>query len=682
MQKRVNESPKTRDLSVRPPPWLCSGKSPDRVLQHTGVADIKGQQPGTANLAIAPGSPEERAFDTTSNDDLWSRAVETFQSGDRLRATANCDQILADDPDHPDSWHLKGTILITTSDSAKGLEFIQKSISLAPDRASFRENLAEILIASKEYSGAITQLKALCEIDATKPAAHRMLGVALVKNGDLLEALDSLFRALSMGLNHSRTWFWIGKALVQQERLEEAVLAFRAAVSVPAEEQSDHTEAWFQLGRVLFNQKDLDGAALAYEKVIEGDPECIASIHNLGDVFIHQGELDRALETFERVLAINPAEVSSHLGIGLALLRKSEFQESIAAFEHALSMASNDEDNAEARTCLGILYLMHEDFARGWPLYESRREDENHRRRESDLLDHPEWKGESLRDKTILVYAEQGFGDVIQFVRYLPMLHARGARVLFEPQPGLESLLRGNDLQAEIVSRDAGKTSPSYDLYAPLGSLPYRFATDLSTIPSPGPYLHADSRKSDRYRTDWFEHPNLKVGIVWQGSPLHRHDSIRSTRLSSFAPLCRMEGVWVYSLQKGPGHEQLAGIPDDAAPFDLGATFGDFSDTAAAIDNLDLVITVDTSVGHLSAALGKPTWILLSTVPDWRWFLDREDSPWYSSVRLFRQKKRDDWKDVFDRILFEVEGFGHRENPKPFSNSCVVGQTAAPRQEI
>jgi len=255
-----------------------------------------------------------------------------------------------------------------------------------------------------------------------------------------------------------------------------------------------------------------------------------------------------------------------------------------------------------------------------------------------------------------LIHAEQGLGDTIQFVRYLPWVASRGGRVLFECQhpvvplmSGFAGLPRDN---VEIVSQ--GRKLPPYDLQAPLLSLPHIFRTTLETVPCDVPYLAPDSTMLERWRNELAGTQKLKVGIAWQGNPKHRNDARRSIPLATFEPLADLQGVQLFSLQKNHGREQLEQVSFRDRITDLAPRLESFVDTAALIANLDLVICCDTSLGHLTGALGRPVWIAITHPPDWRWLLERDDSPWYPTLRLFRQRQAGDWPEVFERIALAL----------------------------
>jgi hypothetical protein len=262
----------------------------------------------------------------------------------------------------------------------------------------------------------------------------------------------------------------------------------------------------------------------------------------------------------------------------------------------------------------------------------------------------PLWDGSPLEGRTILVRVEQGLGDTLQFIRYLPLVQRRGGRVILVCQPALVGLLTGSrGLGIERLLAQ-GDPLPEYDLHVSLLSLPGLLGTTLENVPADVPYLEAEPQPVEAWRQRLGSYRGFKIGIVWQGNPDHRMDRFRSTRLAQFAPLARVPGVHLFSLQKGPGAEQLAALTDRFPVTDLGSGLDDFRDTAAVLKNLDLVVSVDTSVAHLAGALGIPVWVALHFPAEWRWLTGREDSPWYPTMRLFRQTSPGQWEDVFRRI--------------------------------
>jgi len=625
--------------------------TPGEIRLRKDATD-SGARASNGRLAEASGSSPARPAKELEAPiaDLWHRALGHFKAQELTQARSLCNQILQCKPDHADALHLKGAISIQQGDRGAGVDFLRKSIEVAPSRTDYHVNLSQVLLEDDDCEGALFHLRRATEIEPKNFLALNHLGVALLRKGEIDGALDVLHRALRVRLDHSRTWLSLGKALLAVDRVDEAILALRIAVNIEGENEADHPEAWYHLGRALDEKGDLDKAVAAYRSALQAKPKSLESLHGLGHAFARQWRIDDALGSYQDALLIDPEHVPTLLGLGSAHHQTGRFSRAEEFWDRALSICP---DNSLAKLGLGVLSLMNQDFERGWRLYESRLTDKFHRqvRGKLSVSARPEWQGESLSGKTILVYAEQGYGDVIQFVRYLPLLHGQGARVILGTPPVLETLLAGSDLKAEIAAADVSTKLPIFDCFVALLSLPHRFRTDLSTLPSPGVYLRADLGKVARYRREHFDHEDLKIGIAWQGNPNHPFDRIRSIPLACLSPLWALEGTRVYSLQTGPGLDQLSAMQDADGLQDLGSSFADFSDTAAAIENLDLVICADTAVAHLAGALGKETWILLPTVADWRWFLDRQDSPWYSSVRLFRQTKCGHYDSVVAEVL-------------------------------
>jgi hypothetical protein len=342
-----------------------------------------------------------------------------------------------------------------------------------------------------------------------------------------------------------------------------------------------------------------------------------------------------------------------HNNLGVALQKQGALGEAVASYRRALELRP---DYAEAHNNLAFVWLLTGDFEQGWSEYEWRWK--------ANLLSPPSftqplWDGTPLAGRTILLYAEQGLGDTLQFIRYAPLVERRGGRVIMAcPRPLLQLLASCPGID-RLVALDA--VSSDFELYALLMSLPRILGTSLESIPADVPYLEADPELTVHWQSELATFSReFRIGIAWQGNPDHRGDRHRSFRLAQFAPVARLEGVRLFSLQKGPGAEQIREVGDRFPVTDLGSrldeTTGAFMDTAAVMKNLDLVISADTAIAHLAGALGVPIWVALSSAPDWRWLLGREDSPWYPTMRLFRQASPGDWDGVFARIAAAVEG--------------------------
>jgi hypothetical protein len=332
--------------------------------------------------------------------------------------------------------------------------------------------------------------------------------------------------------------------------------------------------------------------------------------------------------------------------LGSALQNQGKLEAGLACLDRALRL---DPHNAPALASRGVILLSQGNFAAGWVGYDYRQG-----YLDCQTLPQPMWDGSPLAGRTLLIQCEQGFGDTLQFIRYVKMIEPRDGQLIVSAQRELMSLLAQSGY-ARLVAH--GEALPPFDVHLPLLSLPRIFGTTLDTVPSKVPYLTADPQRISNWRETFKGYSGLKVGISWQGRKTFPGDRVRSLPLENFAPLAQVPGVQFFSLQKAPGSEQLPPFADRYGVVDLSPALETFLDTAAAMLNLDLVVTSDTAVAHLAGALGVPVWVALSRVPDWRWLLERSDNPWYPTMRLFRQTRLGDWPPVFQAIAEELAKF-------------------------
>lgn len=442
-------------------------------------------------------------------------------------------------------------------------------------------------------------------------------------------------------LNH-HAWCYLGIACHDRRDFDGAVAAYRRALEIKPQfpvALSNMANSLNALGRS-------DEAEQSCRAALKFKPDYASAHTNLGAALVKQGKLNEAAEAFQQSLRFNPQDAVAHGNLGAARMKQGRFEEACALSQQALQL---NPGYAEAHRNQALVWLLMGDFERGWPEYEWRWHC-------SDLVlpkyPQPRWDGSPLAGKTILLHAEQGLGDTLHLVRYAKVLSGRGARVIFACQPPLKKLLAGCAGIDTLIA--IGEPAPPFDVYSPLYSVPGALETNLSSIPADVPYLHVDARLVDQWQAKLADWPEFKIGIAWQGSPSHNADRQRSFPLSLFAPLAKLPGVKLFSLQRGYGSEQIEQVADQFHVHQFRGEFDDahgaFVDTAAVMQNLDLVITSDTSVAHLAGGLGVPVWVAISVAPDWRWLLDRDDSPWYPTMRLFRQTSPGDWQDVFARI--------------------------------
>jgi predicted O-linked N-acetylglucosamine transferase (SPINDLY family) len=436
-----------------------------------------------------------------------------------------------------------------------------------------------------------------------------------------------------------------GIKLIEQGKLDDAVDSFRQAVNVWPE----NMEALNNLGAALKRQERFDEAITCYQRALSIKPDFAEARGNLGNVLRFLGRPDEAAESFRLALRLRPNSAEMQNNLANALKDQGSVNEALAGFERALEL---DPNYVEGRLDRAVTWLLAGDLENGWTEFEWRWQYKDFPPRP---FHQPRWDGAPLEGRTILLHAEQGLGDTIQFIRYATLVKERGGTVIVECQRPLHRLLRGCAGVDELIGQ--GDTLPAFDTHCPLVSLPHVFGISMTTIPAKVPYLFADPALTEHWRRELSGIKGFKVGICWQGNPRHAWDRFRSIPLTEFAPLAGLEGVQLFSLQKGPGAEQIQQATFSVTDLSscLDTTSGPFMDTAAVMKNLELIIAADTSVVHLAGALGVPVWIALHSVPDWRWMLEREDSPWYPTARLFRQTGRGDWREVFARITAELE---------------------------
>jgi hypothetical protein len=404
-------------------------------------------------------------------------------------------------------------------------------------------------------------------------------------------------------------------------------------------------------GHALTELGRLGEAAAYLRQAIRLKPAMAQAHNNLGLALAELGRFAEAEAAYEAALAIDPKMPEALTNLGSALKEQGRVDEAITTYQVALWV---DPESASAQWNRALARLQSGDYERGWPEYEWRWRRKHAPPRRGNAQ--PLWNGSDLAGRTILLTAEQGLGDVVQFVRYAPLVKARGGSVLVECPPSLIPLLRScggiDGLVAESVQ------PPAHDVQAPLMSLPAILGTTLESVPRSVPYLSADPALVEDWRSALAGHREFRVGIAWQGNPRHKWDRHRSFRLSDAAPLARLRGVRLYSLQRIHGLDQLskcaASLSVETFGPDIDTTRGAFMDTAATMKNLELVVVPDSALAHVAGALGVPVWVPLGTPSDCRWMMDREDSPWYPTMRLFRQSERGAWGPVFARMAEEL----------------------------
>jgi tetratricopeptide (TPR) repeat protein len=483
--------------------------------------------------------------------------------------------------------------------------------------------------------------------------ALHMLGVIRHQQGRDGEAFELIGRALAARPQSAWALSNLGVALLGLRQPQDAIAAFEGALRV----SPNDVETISNLAGALFQAARHDEALAACERALRIKPNDPEALNTRGNVLQETGCPEEALASYDRALSARSDFVQAHRNRGAALHALNRHQEAIESYGRALVIDPEDADahwnESLARLCLGDLRLGFAKFEWRW--------------RTSDRASgaarflQPLWLGDdSLLGKTILLYGEQGVGDSVQFARYVPLVRARGGEVVLAVHRELKSLLAG--MADLVLSED--EALPKFDVRCPLLSLPLAFRTELASIPAQVPYLHTDPARVAYWKARLPVTASLRVGLAWSGNPTHKNDRQRSIRFEQLAPLLEVPGIEFVSLQKEPRAIDAEGLRGSPRVIDPASELEDFSDTAAVVEGLDLIISVDTAAAHLAGALARPVWVLLPFSPDWRWLLDRDDSPWYPTARLFRQPAAGDWTSVIQRVA-EALGCWARAKVEP-----------------
>jgi len=479
------------------------------------------------------------------------------------------------------------------------------------------------------------------------PDAHNNMGVALREQGRLTEAVACYRRAVNLKPDYPDAHSNLGAALQAQGRLDEAVACYQRAINL----KPDFADAYNNLGTVLQAQGRLAEAVACCQRAIDLKPDFAIACCNLGAALQAQDRLDEAVAGYQKAIKLKPDYPQAYIGLGSTLQRQGRLAEAVTCFRKVIELRPDDPD---AHNNLAMTLLMRGEMAAGWAEYEWRWKTPQMIRHRRDFAN-PQWSGEAAEGRTLLIHAEQGFGDTVQFCRYAPLAAARGLRVIMDVPTPLVRLMRslaGVDL---VVAH--GDEPPQFDLHCPMLSMPLALGTTLETIPGAVPYLQADGAQVGMWhsRLATMAKKDPRIGLAWAGNPRNHSptwaavDRRRSLALDRLAPLFGLAGLHFFSLQKDRSE-----VPVDFPLTDLMNEMEDFADTAALIANLDLVISVDTAVVHLAGALGKPVWMLDRFESDWRWLIGRRDSLWYPTLRLYRQPYPGDWESVLADVARDL----------------------------
>lgn len=547
---------------------------------------------------------------------LLVEAIGCYDRGNLGAATHYCSQVLAIDSQDSAALHLSGLIANDQGDPDRAVQWLEQAVRFGPDDADAWNDFGNALQLCGRLHEALEAFGNAKRLAPQFADPHSNFGYVLFRLKRYEESLPHFHSALAIESNFALAFNNLGSALLELGRYKEAMDAFRSA----AECEPNLADGYVNLGNAL---RRMDRHAEALEALLYGrrlSPQNPQVLVNLGSVYKDLGQFDDAIRMYEAAIAANPNYAEAHWNLSLVLLARGELE-------------------------------------RGWLEYEWRRKIPS---LNPDALpqDSTEWTGEPVAGKTVLLIAEQGLGDTLQFIRYAPIVQQHGARVIAAVQPALIKILSTCNGVDEVVS--LGMPFPPHDFFCPMMSLPRLLSPTLDLIPKNIPYLPANSALISRWRDRLAQVPGFKVGINWQGSPSFAADRYRSIPLIEFDALAQVKGVTLISLQNGYGTEQLVAAQARFSVIQIAeevdASNGPFMDTAAILQNLDLVISSDTAVVHLAGGLGVPIWMPTSFVPDWRWLVNRSDSPWYPTLRLFRQQERLNWGSVFAVMATALRG--------------------------
>jgi tetratricopeptide (TPR) repeat protein len=545
-------------------------------------------------------------------------------------------------PDYLAAQSNLGVALQLQGKLAEAVAVLRRAVGLAPNDAEAHRKLAGALEEAGAREEAVACCRRAVELQPDHAESQNSLGVLLERQNQLDEAVACLREAVRLKPGFGEAHSNLGAALDRQGKSQEALVSLRRSLELAP----GALHAYINLGSVLESLGRYDEAREVLERAVALKPDSVEARVNLGMVLIWMGRLVEARVVLERAVAIAPGSADALVNLGLVLERQDIADAAAACYRRAVAL---DPNCGEAHLNLGMLLLRDGQFAEGWREYEWRSRCERSRERPRAG---PRWTGAPIEGRTVLLGDEQGLGDSMQFVRYAESVKQRGARVIVECRPQLERLFKTCPGVDAVVA--TGSALPSYDLHVQLASLPGVLGASLDNIPAQVPYLFPDAELAEKWKAEFGAIKGLKVGIAWQGSPDNKNDRYRSIPLARFAPLAEIAGVQLVSVQSGAGCEQLANVEAPGTIVDLGDRLGDFYNTAAILRNMDLVITCDSAPAHLAGALGLRVWVALSYFADWRWLRDRPDSPWYPTMRLFRQARPGDWDEVFERIVAEL----------------------------
>lgn len=589
--------------------------------------------------------PDPDLMDPQEAQALFIAGLSRHQTGDLEAAASLYREVISGFPAHTDALHMLGVSHYQRGQHQQAVDLIGQALRQNDSVAAYHCNLGNALKALGRLDEALTAFETALRLAPDHALAHSNRGNTLLQLNRPHEALAAYDVAVGLRPDYAEGHCNRSRALMALDRPAEAAAACEAALHL----RPDLAEAYASLGGARRQMGQMQAALDAFDAALRLRPDQARTHCDRGAVLAALGRTEDALAALDTALHLQPDSAEAYCNQGFALMDANRPDAAMDAYRTAIRL---QPDLAEAHFNLGMALLLQGNFASGWTEYDWRWRCSGWPGGSPRHQTLPPWRGEGpIAGQTLLLWSEQGLGDTLQFARYVPLVAALGGSVVLEVQPALAAML------APVLSGPAvrviatGDPVPPADRQCPLLSLPLALRTTLETIPPPLT-PQADPDRAAAVRAS-LPPGRLRVGIVWQGNPHHHNDRNRSVPLSRFAPLAALPGITLVSLQKGAGTEQLAAIPPDFAVHSPGPDYdaGDFAETAATLLAVDLLITVDTAIAHLAGSLGRPAWVLLPAQPDWRWLTERDDSPWYPSLRLIRQPESGNWDSVFAQVI-------------------------------
>jgi tetratricopeptide (TPR) repeat protein len=567
--------------------------------------------------------------------------LQWFSQGDFVQADQAFAQVLSLAPARADALHMRGLAQYQLGHHGVAHTLLQQAALSLPADAAVHSNVGLVLRALGRFPEALAAYDTALRLHAQFAQAWANRGNVLRDLGQHADAVRSYQQAVELQPGFAQAWHGMGLALGDLRRWPDAVAAFDRAIA----QRKDYAVAYLDHGNALRELDRLDDALHSYDAALASKPDYAQAWSNRGVVLKHMGRFQEALHSYQQALAAQPDFVDAMVNCSTLLKEMMRLEDSMALNQRALAL---NPKSSGAHLNLAICQLLQGDFAQGFQHYEWRWKTEQLQDGARPFVQ-PLWLGGvDLRGQTVLLHAEQGLGDTLQFCRYATAVQALGARVILEVQPPLVALLQGLPGVDLLVAR--GQPLPAFDWHCPLLSLPLAMRTTVETVPAARQYLAAAEGAAQTWQARVGPAVRKRIGLVWSGRPEHKNDHNRSLPFTQLAAL--LQPAWEFHcLQKELRPADLAQVQGRGDVALWCESLTSFADTAALVACMDLVIAVDTSVAHLAAAMGKPVWLLLPFSPDWRWLIGRDDTPWYPTMRLFRQSATGDWAGVLGRVI-------------------------------